>query len=130
MQVWFQNRRARYRKQERTGSVSMRSRYRQRRVQKALQQTQPPMPMYPGLMPPLAGRSSTVMLPSPQAVSQYMTNFPFPGQFPTTTSASPNNPELAVPAPFATPSPNYLPGFHTFRPSIPLVGPVAQNMHS
>lgn len=32
--MWFQNRRARHRKQERTGSVSFRSRYRQKRLKK------------------------------------------------------------------------------------------------
>lgn len=32
--MWFQNRRARFRKQERTGSISCRSRYRQKRLEK------------------------------------------------------------------------------------------------
>ena len=107
----------------------MRSRFRQRRVQKVLQQGQPPVPMYPGFMA-LPGHGTSMMLPSPQPMSHYMSSFPFSGPLPTSVSTSSSTTDLPLPNPLPTPT-SYLPGFHSaFRSTLPLTGLVAQNMHT
>ena len=127
--VWFQNRRARFRKQERTGSVSFRSRYRQRRLQKVLQQNQAMSSVYPGYMPSGQTASSTMLLPSPQPMASYMSNFSFPAPIPTVSTgmATSSSTEPITPSSTA----GYLPGFHTLRPaSMPLPGYVSRALPS
>ena len=66
--MWFQNRRARYRKQERTGSVSFRSRYRQKRLEKIQQQALYPSGTIPGANyppNPVQGNAALSIVSSP-----------------------------------------------------------------
>ena len=109
-QVWFQNRRARHRKQERTGSVSFRSRYRQKRLKK-LQDKQAMMQLYsPG---PYGQASSSVFAspgsyPNGQAIPQTLPISPHTPlsntsptsamQYPVSTSTHEISPYNGVPS--------------------------------
>lgn len=76
--------------------------------------------VYPGYMPSNQGTPSTMLLPSPQPMASYMSNFPFPAQIPTVSTGGITSSSSAEPL---TPSSTtgYLPGFHTLRPaSMPL----------
>jgi len=120
--VWFQNRRARYRKQERTGSVSLRSKYRQKRLQR-LQQNQAAMGYYPCGPTPTGG----MIAASPQpAMTPYM-----PGFHAVAASATPFSANY-VAMNFATNtavslSPTAMgSAYSTLPPSNSLIAPVSQ----
>lgn len=140
-QVWFQNRRARFRKQERTGSVSHRARNRQRRLQKLIHQNHiqsaATMAMYAGYNIGAATAPNPQMMPlhSPQTTMpstySYMSGFPTlpSGQMPlvspsvaatTSTSIEFPLPSTGSQQPLSTTStaPPYLPSFGpAFRPA-------------
>ena len=111
-QVWFQNRRARYRKQERTGSVSLRSRYRQRRLQKAIQDSRNVAPLYPGYV--ATTHASALMLPSAQPVSPYISTFSLPITSPTTSDSS----SLQASGQSLTTAGSYFPALPALKPPL------------
>ena len=80
IQIWFQNKRARCRKLERTGSVSFRSRYRQRHLQE-LQECQAAMQLYNGSSyhssPSFMFQSTSSHVPgTPTGISNFMSSSP------------------------------------------------------
>ena len=100
--MWFQNRRARHRKQERTGSVSIRSRVRQQRVQR-MKESQAVVSMYRGYPAQQQQQQSNGVYPtrmiSPhnphsQAVSQF--------SFHVMTNPTPNSVTTSSPLPLAS----------------------------
>ena len=71
--------------------------------------------VYSGYMSTSQGTPSTMLIPSPQPMASYVSNFPFPAQMPTVSASSSTEPLIS------TSTTGCLPGFHTLRPaSIPL----------
>ncbi len=88
--MWFQNRRARYRKQERTGSVSIRSKARQQRVER-IKETQQAAASRIYTLPP---QSNYAMYPAtnPQSFSRQFT-------FQLMTDPTPRSPVVTTSSP-------------------------------
>ena len=59
-----------------------------------------------------------MVVPSPQPIPSYMSNFPFPTQVPTASAgiASNSSTEPLTPS-LSSSTTGYLPGFHTLRPA-------------